>query len=142
MTHRGRQIRQMKRVLRNWLKHVDPGADYHTWMRVGFALHNWHHEQGLFLWKQWSKWKTTNHKKYKEGECETKWAGFGSREDFITVATIKYLASQSLRSKIETRFAEPLSLEQKQTFTGKISNSPVLTNEDQQALLEQLFSRR
>ena len=128
-------------LLRSWLRHIDPGIDYHTWVRVGFALHNWHLERGLFLWTQWSKWKTNIHKKYTEGECEIKWAGFGGRQDYVTVATIKYIASQSLRSKIETRLAQPISVEQKQTFTQEISESTVLTNEDQQIILEQLVQR-
>lgn len=55
------------------LAHIDPAQlDYDDWTRVGMALH----AEG-FTADQWGRWSQSD-KRFKPGECESKWSGFHS----------------------------------------------------------------
>ena len=56
------------------LRHVAGVDDYDEWIAVGAALHGWHATAGLALWKDWSRTGA----KHADGDCELKWATFGS----------------------------------------------------------------
>jgi len=55
---------------------LDPDVGRDTWIRVGMALHHQYHGSsvGLLMWDEWSSLGL----KYKEGECERFWGGFGT----------------------------------------------------------------
>ena len=125
-------------TLVSWLKQIDPGADYHTWIRVGFALYHWDHERGLVHWQGWSKSQSELHHKYKPRECEAKWRTFASSTERVTVATIRYLASEALSSKIVKRLERPVTPEQRHDFLTKIDASPILTQKQKDTLVGKL----
>lgn len=55
---------------------IDPSElDYGDWVGVGMALK----EAGLPC-EVWDRWSARDAARYREGECERKWAGFGSYE--------------------------------------------------------------
>lgn len=69
------------------LKFLDVSAlSYSEWIEVGMALK----EDGfdVSVWDGWSK----NDKRYHEGECERKWAGFSGSSNPITGGTIIQMA--------------------------------------------------
>ena len=53
---------------------LDPDMDYHQWVAVGMALHDWSGGSavGLETWGRWSK----NGASYRQGECTYKWQSF------------------------------------------------------------------
>ena len=63
-------------------------GEYEKWLGVGFALFN----EGMQLsdWEQWSRTQP----EFKDGECESKWAGFSYRPDGISVASLYQWAVQ------------------------------------------------
>ena len=55
------------------LEHIDPASlSYEEWVQVGMALH----ESGLPC-ELWDEWSRRDPARYHEGECESKWRGFG-----------------------------------------------------------------
>jgi Protein of unknown function (DUF3987)/Primase C terminal 2 (PriCT-2) len=60
----------------------------HEWITVGMALHS----VGDDLFDAWDQWSQSS-KKYKAGECEKIWRGFGRRQG-VTLGTLIYLARQ------------------------------------------------
>ena len=65
------------------LEYMDPGSDYDTWSRVGMAMH--HNDDSDISKEGWREWSEES-PKYKEGECDKKWASFNSnRSDAITL---------------------------------------------------------
>jgi hypothetical protein len=55
------------------LEHMDPGADYDEWSKVGMAMH--HNDDSDLSMETWRDW-SMNSAKFKAGECEKKWASF------------------------------------------------------------------
>ena len=53
------------------LDFISPDSDYDTWLKVGLACY--HSDVGLTVWDSWSRKSS----KYKEGETQKKWDGFG-----------------------------------------------------------------
>ena len=69
-------------------------VSYDDWLAVGMALH-WaeilgYIEDGLGLWRAWSK---TDPARYKVGECEAKWRGFDA-EGGRTLGSLFWLAKR------------------------------------------------
>ena len=59
------------------LDFIDPATlDYSEWLQVGMALH----ESGLHV-EAWDGWSRRDPERYKPGECERKWRGFGNNTD-------------------------------------------------------------
>ena len=90
----GVPIEQMYKML----KLIDPDVHRDVWRNIGFAIHHETDggEQGLQLWDAWSK----KGAKYKEGETEYFWGGFGrSSSEPITAA---YLIKVSKEAVTET----------------------------------------
>lgn len=70
------------------LSAIDPATlDYQSWVECGMALH----ESG-YDWQDWDDWSARDHRRYHEGECRAKWAGFGSGTDKVTSGSIIRLA--------------------------------------------------
>lgn len=70
------------------LEHIDPASlDYQGWATVGMALH----ESGLDV-SLWDGWSRRDPKRYKPGECERKWAGFGNGQTKVHSGTIVKMA--------------------------------------------------
>jgi P4 family phage/plasmid primase-like protien len=61
--------------------------DYHSWLRVGWALHNTHPTL-LDTWVNFSK----RSKKYKDGECETMWTQM--KDDGYTIRSLMLWAKE------------------------------------------------
>ena len=61
------------------------GTPYDFWLSIGMAIHDALGGDGLDLWDAWS----AREGRYKAGECDKKWAGFGARSgDRITAGTL------------------------------------------------------
>lgn len=70
------------------LEHIDPAAlSYQEWLEVGMALH----ESG-YPCELWDSWSRRDARRYHEGECARKWAGFGSGDGRVTGATVARMA--------------------------------------------------
>lgn len=70
------------------LDYIDPAAlSYQEWLEVGMALH----ESGLPL-GLWDSWSRRDARRYHEGECGRKWAGFGSGDGRVTSGTVAKMA--------------------------------------------------
>lgn len=70
------------------LEHIDPAMlGYSEWEQVGMALH----ESGLpcSLWEDWSR---RDPARFREGECERKWRGFGHGATKVSSGTIVKMA--------------------------------------------------
>ena len=68
---------------------IDPCTlEYQEWLNVGMALH----ESGLPM-EAWDDWSRRDARRYHEGECERKWAGFGSGETRVTSGTLAKMAA-------------------------------------------------
>ena len=66
------------------LEHIDPATlSYQEWLEVGMALH----ESG-YPCELWDSWSRRDARRYHEGECARKWAGFGSGDGRVTGATV------------------------------------------------------
>jgi RecA-family ATPase len=72
------------------LDHIDPAQlDYQDWLAVGMALK---HEGGsLSLWDSWSQ---RDSKRYNQGECARKWAGFHGSGNPVTVGSLVEFAKR------------------------------------------------
>ena len=65
------------------LEHIDPDADYDTWLKVGMAIHS--NDSGYDSQRVWEEWSRGG-SKFKEGECEAKWGTFSvDREKSVTI---------------------------------------------------------
>jgi hypothetical protein len=73
------------------LDHIDPAdLDYDDWCAVGMALK---HEGGSA--HQWDAWSQRDTKRYKQGECARKWAGFNGSTSPVTAGTLVELAKRT-----------------------------------------------
>ena len=71
------------------LEHLDAAdCDYEEWLEVGIALKT--EGYSVDTWDSWSR----SDSRYREGECERKWAGFGEIPDGVTGGTIIHIAEQ------------------------------------------------
>ena len=53
---------------------IDPSTlDYQGWLDVGMALH-----ESVLPLEAWDEWSAQDARRYHDGECASKWAGFGS----------------------------------------------------------------
>ena len=69
------------------LKHIDVASlSYQEWVNVGMALKSEGYD--CSVWDSWSR----NDTRYKQGECERKWASFNGSSNPITGATIVQMA--------------------------------------------------
>lgn len=67
---------------------IDPATlDYQSWVECGMALH----ESG-YSWQDWDEWSARDHARYHEGECRTKWEGFGNGADKVSSGSLIRLA--------------------------------------------------
>ena len=73
------------------LSAIDPDLDYHQWVAVGMALHDWSGGStvGLEAWGRWS----SNGAKYQKGECSGKWASFAGGG--VTIKTVFDMAAKN-----------------------------------------------
>lgn len=69
------------------LLEVSTGNDYHSWVKVGMALHSHYGRtvQGLRKWDGWSR----RFDGYKKGACKNKWRTFSS-DGGVTLGTLNY----------------------------------------------------
>lgn len=67
---------------------IDPAElGYDEWLAVGMGLH----ESGLPM-EAWESWSRRDMKRFNDGECARKWAGFGSGDGRVTGATVAKMA--------------------------------------------------
>ena len=70
------------------LDYIDPSTlDYQDWVNVGMAIH----ESGLPM-ELWDAWSQRDYRRYHEGECASKWKGFGHGMDRVRSGTIVTMA--------------------------------------------------
>ena len=79
--------------VKKWLWEIDSDVEYDTWYRVGMALYSWDKDKGLELFDKWS----SQGSKYKEGECEAKWATFSDQG--ISLGTLVHLSRDASYGK-------------------------------------------
>jgi RecA-family ATPase len=66
------------------------GLDYDEWLKVGMALH----KEG-FDCADWDKWSAQDSARYKEGDCERRWKGFGvTNTSEVTAGTLVDIAKR------------------------------------------------
>ena len=66
------------------------GLDYDEWLKVGMALH----KEG-FDCADWDKWSAQDPARYKEGDCERRWKGFGvTNTSEVTAGTLVDIAKR------------------------------------------------
>lgn len=86
-----RGLKRRNKVLSNYLEllaHIDPTIlEYQEWLAVGMALH--HEGAPADVWDTWSQ---RDAKRYKDGVCQRKWAGFNG--EGVTAGTLHALASK------------------------------------------------
>ena len=76
--------------LHELLAAIDPTqTDYTEWVSVGMAIK---HEGGTA--QDWEQWSARDAKRYHEGECGKKWAGFIGSGTPVTGGTLVELARQ------------------------------------------------
>lgn len=73
--------------VRDLIATLDHNMPNGQWVKVGQALHNWHHVEGLALWEEWSKGGNT----YQEGECAKRWKSFDVGGG-VTMGTVVHMA--------------------------------------------------
>lgn len=76
------------------LEYVDADTDYDTWLKIGMAIHsNDTGPESMQIWEDWSRQGS----KFKEGECEKKWATFNS-SDRSKPITIRWLIAEAKKN--------------------------------------------
>jgi P4 family phage/plasmid primase-like protien len=104
--------------------------DYHTWMEVGWALHNINPDdiEILNIWIDFSK----KSKKYKEGECENRWDKF--KNDGYSLASVYYWAKMDNKTEWEKILRKDI-----QYYISESENS---TNYDVAKVLHVMFEHQ
>lgn len=84
------------------LDYIDPSTlDYQDWVNVGMAIH----ESGLPM-ELWDAWSQRDYRRYHEGECASKWKGFGHGMDRVRSGTVVAMAKANgwvPRANVEDR---------------------------------------
>ena len=76
-----------------YLEHIDPDIDYDSWLKIGMGIHgNDDSPDSLAVWVDWSRGGS----KFKEGECEKKWATF--THDRNKPVTLRWLISEAKKN--------------------------------------------
>ena len=66
----------LKRIVAELLSHLDPDMGHDDWLKTGMALH--HQGRGDEEYKEaWKDWSAPSDK-FKEGECDVRWASFSA----------------------------------------------------------------
>lgn len=80
---RGRDLPEMVAAL-------DPAAlDYQEWVSVGMALHACGHPVEV-----WDEWSRRDARRYHEGECARKWAGFREMDGQVSSGTVAHMLEE------------------------------------------------
>lgn len=83
-------------LVQQMLDKLNPDIDYHDWVKVGMALHDWDNDNGFLFWDSWSQ----KGESYTPGETESKWKSFSSGE--VTRNSLPWLVAQYQESTAET----------------------------------------
>jgi hypothetical protein len=73
------------------LEFINPGADYETWLAMGFALHK---EFGDRAKQDWMSWSMARPKPTSESDLENHWKSFG-KKDGVGIGTLFHIAKQA-----------------------------------------------
>jgi hypothetical protein len=73
------------------LEFINPGADYDTWLAMGFALHK---EFGDRAKQDWMSWSMARPKPTSESDLEDHWKSFG-KKDGVGIGTLFHTAKQA-----------------------------------------------
>lgn len=73
------------------LEFINPGADYDTWLAMGFALHK---EFGDRAKQDWMSWSMARPKPTSESDLEDHWKSFG-KKDGVGIGTLFHIAKQA-----------------------------------------------
>jgi RecA-family ATPase len=73
------------------LEFINPGADYETWLAMGFALHK---EFGDRAKQDWMSWSMARPKPTSESDLEDHWKSFG-KKDGVGIGTLFHIAKQA-----------------------------------------------
>lgn len=91
-----------------WLDKLDNNMPNSEWVKVGQALHNWDHAQGLELWEAWSVGGDT----YQEGETAKRWKSFKQGKG-VTLGTlvhkVKEVDYEEGKKELNTFIAEVMT---------------------------------
>lgn len=107
---------------------IDPAElDYQGWCDVGMALH----ESG-YDWTDWDEWSRRDQRRYHEGECRSKWSGFGNGSERVTSGTIIHMAEQ--RGWRQPTAGEGQALDWDDV--GTVTSGPDATNADSMPIVD------
>lgn len=75
---------------------ISPDVDYHTWIKVGMALHqDIGDKKGLAVWEAWSMPGKT----YQAGETEKHWRSFTTNKaSMVGIASLAYIAKEAMQA--------------------------------------------
>lgn len=73
------------------LEFINPGADYETWLAMGFALHK---EFGDRAKQDWMSWSLARSEPTSESDLENHWKSFG-KKDGVGIGTLFHTAKQA-----------------------------------------------
>lgn len=77
--------------LLNLLEYIDPSIlTYQEWVNVGMGL-----KQEGYTASDWDRWSQLDTKRYRKGECFTKWMGFQGSNNPVTGGTIYQMAIEN-----------------------------------------------
>lgn len=78
--------------VKEMLWRIDPASlSYDEWLRVGMALHYEGED-----WTVWDEWSQRDPERYRPGDCEKRWKGFGNNSGSrVTGATILFLSGHA-----------------------------------------------
>jgi len=107
---------------------IDPAMlGYQEWIDVGMALH----ESG-YDWTDWDEWSARDQRRYHEGECRSKWSGFGNGSERVTSGTIIHMAEQ--RGWRQPTAGEGQALDWDDV--GTVTSGPDATNADSMPIVD------
>lgn len=107
---------------------IDPATlGYQEWVDVGMGLH----ESG-YDWTDWDEWSRRDPRRYHEGECRSKWSGFGNGSERVTSGTIIHMAEQ--RGWRQPTAGEGQALDWDDV--GTVTSGPDATNADSMPIVD------
>jgi hypothetical protein len=94
--------------IEDMLSFINPSLDYHTWSKIGMAIHHATSGTGVAIWDKWS----SQSEKYRQGECEKKWHSYGKNTgEPVTMGTLHTIAKAAgWEKKQDPSFLEPVAL--------------------------------
>lgn len=112
-------------VIADMLSHIDCYDEYSDWVKIGMAIHDATHGNGVALWDEWSRRSS----KYNPEAIDARWHSFGKSSNPVTIGTLIKMAQDG-------GWTEKVSFEEVELqgwFAKAVTGNPVtqgITKED------------